>query len=1007
MADCSLYINNFRGRAGRTEQAKHLVAEFDAIEAAFTCLQAINTSTYLTIYVNTTALSGTITIIPDNGYLQELTLTEDTAISVAPPSNESRYRMSLLIHGGGYKVTNLWGAQTWKEYGLGNWWELYTGDGPFASMLLDFFWDRCSHTWICVASSRNQFHLYEAGVETRLYPLLSDLTNVDGDDTLGFTRASDGLNYGHNGAHHYHPDDEPRFTGVRHIDNWCATPSDLTSVGWVATDVTVTTDAGEGPTGGDVNRLSFDVTGGKVACFVLPSFGRSSTSSDSIKVAVSFKGRTVAGTEDVRVYCSFMGKTGLDVHDVVQVGLDAQWQQYGAVLDVTKDGNSNSSLILGGDSPKTLMEIAFASPSGSAGSDIQITEVMVEVLRGTDEETISPEVQNGTIGASMVLTATGTGTWVDGTKTLTLAVIGQYVDFGGNLEIGKSYLVHPRLTSGGAADIRMQNEVTVWAAGSPSDDLYLQDAPFVFQYEGGILKFVLTEGSSAVYSLDIYEMTGNTAISKYRNLTVVTEGGVLVGAIADPPIPLHSKSLRGVVREAASANAVTFSAFRSFSTWDAVGLTGEAFNYCANPVLQSEYGIDAWPSRGTLMQGASAITDGYIQRDFTVPADNNAHDFGLWVGKSLNFVKNVGQDPIEGFPVYEGSTILEQTIFPQGNDIDITVPLSRYIDFEVELTGGATEVTAGRIRMDIAFGYIISTDRYLMAPPFNIQVHKVGGWYHVVITIKNNGLNDNLRVRVHPASTQAKSTVGPNVDPSEVDPTATGWVIIDWAQLEDSVGNLYEGESVNTPIVGGETRAVEDFTSALSDGDYYRSQGMEHVAALTANNVIWDVPDGIYRNLLFSNTVMIPDIIARNMHEFGLVETTVTPDPTLTIATTTLYPIEVDDSVQLGADITYGEMSLVQGEDYDQSGALLGITLEQILIDYGPDDQPYDQSGDLLGITLQQILIDYGPDNQDYDQSSDLLAISIESKLVIVDTPDERLQVDCDLNPSGCSLTPV
>jgi len=35
------------------------------------------------------------------------------------------------------------------------------------------------------------------------------------------------------------------------------------------------------------------------------------------------------------------------------------------------------------------------------------------------------------------------------------------------------------------------------------------------------------------------------------------------------------------------------------------------------------------------------------------------------------------------------------------------------------------------------------------------------------------------------------------------------------------------------------------------------------------------------------------------------------------------------------------------------------------------------------------------------------LGIDVESKLVTADTPDEELQLDSDIVPSRCSMTPV
>jgi hypothetical protein len=952
----TLYTNNFRGRAGRTERAKHLVREFENIEAAFTRLQALNIATYLTIYTNTTSLSGVVTISPDNGFLQELTLTGDASIQLANPLNESQYRVSLLIHGGNYKIVNLWGAQTWKEYGLGNWWELYTGEGPYASALLDFYWDICSHTWICVASTKNQFNLLAGGTEQRLYPLLCDLANTAGDDTLTLARASMGMTIDDHQHYHYLSANLPRYHGVRWVENWVATASDLTTVEWVDTDCTVTTDAGAGPAGEDVQRLSFDTTGGKLAKFILPSFGRASRDADEIKVAVSFKGKGVSGTASVRVYASVAGKTNLSspVHDQDQITLTGSWATYSAILSVAKSGNDEDALTLDDEYPKTLIEIAFVSPSGSAGSAIQITDVQVEVLRANHEE-VAHAIQDTSIGASMVLSATGTGTWVDATKTMTLATVSQSVDFGANLEIGKTYLVHARLQSGDAADVRMQNELTVWAAGLPSDDLYLQDAPFTFQYDGGVLKFVLMDGSSAVYLVDIYEVSGN------RNAYCTDSSAE----------PISSGILLGTAREIEAENLITYPFFRTFRSWDMVGMSGVDANDCRNPVFQSEYGIDGWPARGTILQGASKVSDGFIQREITIPQTVETYDMTFWVRRTFD---------VEG----------NQIVTPQHNDV--TVPISRYVDFEADLTGGTSSIGGGRTRLDLVDGSFVKEEGY----GYTLGIFEWNEWYMVVIQLTNDGLHDTFRIRVHPASADV-------ADPATVDVTQQGWAIIDWAQFEVAAGT-YIGSS---PVIGGETRVDEDFGSALPDGYFYRISDMQQVATLTGGSLTWTDDDGVYKNLLYSTTTMIPDIVPKNMHEFGLVEAESQPTPELTLATTTPYPIEAIESMQLDTVLAEGSMSPVPEDELDLSFSILQAPLNQILLSTGPHEDEVDLAFSLVQAPLYQILLSTGPHEDALDLSASLLQAPLEDKLVTALAPDEELQLDCVLSDSDCSMTPI
>jgi hypothetical protein len=127
----------------------------------------------------------------------------------------------------------------------------------------------------------------------------------------------------------------------------------------------------------------------------------------------------------------------------------------------------------------------------------------------------------------------------------------------------------------------------------------------------------------------------------------------------------------------------------------------------------------------------------------------------------------------------------------------------------------------------------------------------------------------------------------------------------------------------------------------------------------------------------------------------------------LQVFTTTLYPVEVADSMQLSADISAGSLTPVPYESLDLSGDIASAAMPVILISYGPDNESHDISGDLTSVTLYPILITYGPDNEDHDNSGDLVSVTKPLKLVTVDTPDEKLQLTVDVYPSACSMTVV
>jgi hypothetical protein len=931
----TLYINNFKGQAGRTERSKHLRDEFQAIEDAFANLQALNIASYLTIYINTTSLGGEVTISPDNGYLQELTITQDTAIGMSTPSDESHYRVSLLIHGSKFKITNLWGAQTWKEYGIVNWWELYTGEGPFASMLIDFFWDICSNTWIGIVSSKNQFNLLPGGTAQRHYPLTSTLTNVEADDTLGFTRASPGMAFDNWHAHYFAATGVPRYFGPRYVENWVASSSDLSAAGWEDTNCTVTTDAAAGPDSEDVNRLTFTAVDGECACWMLPAFGRASKTADTIKFVVSFQAQSVAATGSMRVITSFMGKTGLatPVHDAVTINVTSTWKAYGYVFDIAKTGNDQDVMNLAADNVRTLVKTAFVAPSGSVGAGIRVTNVQIEILRDGQATTPS-ELQDSTIGASMALSASGTGAWDDGTKVLTFSGSGQSMDFSANLEIGKTYLCSLTLNSGTAVDVRMQDEQVFWEAGDELEDQYEADAPFVFRYDGGVLKFVQTLGQFSNYTVHIYECSNNRGVYSVENTSVINDTTfVLTRSVGQG---LTSHYMEGVSREVAATNQYTFSQCRTFSTaWTATGLGGESNNSCKNPVFRGEYGIEMLPTRGTLVQGASKIADGNLSLAVTVAKDSNVRTFSFYVRRSVDSEGN-------------------QIVTPQHDDV--TVPVSEFVDVLADLSGGST-ITGNRVRVDLKDGSFQPADHGYT----NFTVTTYQSWYRITLSLTNNGLHDTFTARIWPAS-------GAVAGPTTIDYEQTGWIIIDWAQLELDTGS----ELGSSPILGGETRVIEDFTSGLSDGDFYNAANAEHVATLSGGVITWDVADGRYKNLLYSTELMEALVVARNMHEFGLVaggEDT-PPNPTEVLATSNIYPIEVVEGLDMDFVLTDALQITRDLGELDMGLALQSGSLRQLLRsydEYEPEELDIDLV--LLDGTLRVVFksTDMGDEGLDMD----------------------------------------
>lgn len=125
------------------------------------------------------------------------------------------------------------------------------------------------------------------------------------------------------------------------------------------------------------------------------------------------------------------------------------------------------------------------------------------------------------------------------------------------------------------------------------------------------------------------------------------------------------------------------------------------------------------------------------------------------------------------------------------------------------------------------------------------------------------------------------------------------------------------------------------------------------------------------------------------------------------ILTTTLYPVEVIDGMQLAADIYGGSLSQILAEDHQNSADILSLGTYVILITYGTPEEFHQNSSDILSLGTYVILITYGTPEEFHQNSCNILSLGIVDLLVIVDTPDEKLQIDCDVYPSACSMTPI
>ena len=716
---------------------------------------------------------------------------------------------------------------------------MYTGTGEYASMLIDFVWDGIA--WMAVVSSKNQNVDGVAGAQQATFPFIKNLTNVAGTETLGFVRNSSGSTFDTNERLFLLPSNEPRFIGSRYVRSWSATPNDLQSVAWETDNVAVATEAGAGPSGEDVDKVTFTATGGELYCWLLPHFLRPSANSDPMKFVVRFKAKMESASSGTfRVGAAYMGYTDLsDRRDFVTITATDEWLDFGCVLDYITGGNAASHDVT--VIARALVKILFKSPSGSTGAPVLIKDVQVEPLREGYPE-VPSEFQDSSIGASMVLAATAgsTGSWTDGTKVMELAN-GEFVDFQDSLEIGKSYLMICRVTGGNGSNFLMGADNIYWKFDG-DETSPLVDAPFVFQYEGGVVKW-LNSLDASTYTVNIYEVEDNWSVYD-TEIGNTLSGSLLTDGVGVPVATYFAQGLG--LEQHSSANLIPDYYYRAFYRWDRIGLTGLSDNDGRVSSFMGEYGVDGFPCHGTLLQDAQSISMGRIELSFAIPADTEMYTFSWFTRKIFN------------------RTTGAQVVQPQYDNI--TTPSSRFLDIVMTMKNGVDPDLGGeRLRLNIQKGTLY---RYFAAYPDSpytyMQAIDYTNWWRHEVSLTNDGTYTEIEIQIYPASASSAAKASPDSQILSTSPTDKGYVIIDWAQLELDGGLV----GASAPIVGGVTRGIESMTTALVDGDLY-DENSNLIGEVNGGAFSLDAVDEITKNVLWSTEEVVTLYSAGNLHEFG------------------------------------------------------------------------------------------------------------------------------------------
>lgn len=132
---------------------------------------------------------------------------------------------------------------------------------------------------------------------------------------------------------------------------------------------------------------------------------------------------------------------------------------------------------------------------------------------------------------------------------------------------------------------------------------------------------------------------------------------------------------------------------------------------------------------------------------------------------------------------------------------------------------------------------------------------------------------------------------------------------------------------------------------------------------------------------------------------------------TLTLFTTTLYPVDVDDGIEFSIAPVGGQFNQWEYDETEYSHDILTGDLQQVVwyLTAGPWEDYTTYSHDILSGDIQQVVwYKYaGPWEDSTEYSHNILTASLINKLVTVDSPDEKLQLSCEIYPTGCSMTAV
>jgi len=126
------------------------------------------------------------------------------------------------------------------------------------------------------------------------------------------------------------------------------------------------------------------------------------------------------------------------------------------------------------------------------------------------------------------------------------------------------------------------------------------------------------------------------------------------------------------------------------------------------------------------------------------------------------------------------------------------------------------------------------------------------------------------------------------------------------------------------------------------------------------------------------------------------------------VYTTTLYPIDVTEALQLSvATNPYANLSEFPIDYSTFKQEVVGISLDVLLLSADSSVDYTSFSQEIVSIELVSLLLSTESDIDYTFFSQEIVSVELVEMLVTCDTPDESLQLACSTNSSNSSLTVV